>query len=63
MIIDYRREDGRFPVSASCVTISNSDSIFTSETIRSSGVMIMAYRCDDEKKKILESGQLLGIIA
>jgi hypothetical protein len=31
-IIDYRCEDGRFPVSGSCVTISNPDSLSSSET-------------------------------
>ncbi len=30
--IDYRCEDGRFPVSASCVTIANPDSLSSSET-------------------------------
>jgi hypothetical protein len=30
--IDYRCEDGRFLVSASCVTISNPDSLSSSET-------------------------------
>ncbi len=30
--IDYRCEDGRFPVSASCVTISNPDSLSNGET-------------------------------
>jgi hypothetical protein len=30
--IDYRREDGRFPVSMSFVTISNPDSLSSSET-------------------------------
>jgi hypothetical protein len=29
--IDYRCEDGCFPVSASCVTISNPDSLSSSE--------------------------------
>ncbi len=30
--MDYRRKDGRFPVSASCVTISNSNSLSSSKT-------------------------------
>ncbi len=30
--IDYKREDERLPVSASCVTISNPDSLSSSET-------------------------------
>jgi hypothetical protein len=30
--IDYRCEDGRFPVSTTCVTISNTDMLFSSET-------------------------------
>jgi hypothetical protein len=29
--MDYRRQDGRFPVSASAVTISNPDSLSSSE--------------------------------
>jgi hypothetical protein len=32
VVIDYRCEDGRFPVYASCVTISNPDSLYSSET-------------------------------
>jgi hypothetical protein len=32
--IDYRFEDGRFPVSASCVSISNPDSLSSSETTK-----------------------------
>jgi hypothetical protein len=30
--VDYRCEDGKFPVSASCVPISNPDSLSSSET-------------------------------
>jgi hypothetical protein len=36
--IDYRCEDGRLMVSASCVTISNLDSLSTSETGNNSGI-------------------------
>jgi hypothetical protein len=32
LCLDYRCEDGRFPVPASCVTISNPDSLSSSET-------------------------------
>jgi hypothetical protein len=32
MTIDYKCEDGRFPLSASCVTILNPDSLSSSET-------------------------------
>ncbi len=31
MVIDYRCEDGRDPVSASCVEISNPDSLYSNE--------------------------------
>jgi hypothetical protein len=30
--VDYRHEDGRFPVSVTCVTISNPESLSSSET-------------------------------
>jgi hypothetical protein len=36
--IDYRCEDGRFPVFASCVAILNPNSIFNSETGVNSGI-------------------------
>ncbi len=36
--IDNRCEDARFPVPVSCVTILNSDSIFTSERVVNSGI-------------------------
>ncbi len=36
--IEYRREDGRFPVSGSCVTISILDSLSSSETGVTSGI-------------------------
>ncbi len=37
-VIDYRFEDGRFPVYASCVTISNHNLLFISETGVNSGI-------------------------
>jgi hypothetical protein len=36
--IDYRCEDGRFPVSAPCVTISNPESLFSSQALFNPGV-------------------------
>ncbi len=37
-LIDYRCEDGCFPVSASCLTISNPDSLSSSETGNNPGI-------------------------
>jgi hypothetical protein len=36
--IDYRCEDGQFPVSTSCVTISNPDSLSRRETEVNCGI-------------------------
>jgi hypothetical protein len=39
LYIDYRyNEDGRFSVLASCVTISNPDSLYSSETLVNAGL-------------------------
>ncbi len=37
-IVDYRREDGRFPVSENWLTISNPDSLSNSDTGINSGM-------------------------
>jgi hypothetical protein len=52
VLIDYRCEDGRFPVSASCVTISNLDSLSSSKTVVTPGIRSW-------KKKTLISLSLL----
>ncbi len=36
--VDYRCKDGRFPVSASCVTMSNPDSLSRSKTEVNTGI-------------------------
>ncbi len=46
--IDYRREDGPFPVFASCVTISHPDSLSSSETGVNPGIRSWKYTCLNE---------------
>jgi hypothetical protein len=38
LTMDYRRDDGHFPVSASCVSVSNPDSLSRSETRADPGI-------------------------
>jgi hypothetical protein len=51
LTIDYRREDGHFPVSVSCVTISNPDLLSRSETGVDPGIM-----CDAFSYEIIKNG-------